>query len=317
MKEDLVNLKVKISSNLILKNPVLTASGTFGYGIEFEKFGDLKRLGGIIVKGLSLKPRRGNPGFRIAETPCGMLNAIGLENIGIYSFLESKLPYLPWQETPIIVNLYGESIYEFKELAGILANVQEIAAVEVNISCPNVKKGGMQFGQDERSAAMVCEEVKKSIGDKPVIIKLSPNVTDIKKIAIAVESAGADSISLINTIPAMAVDIYTRAPQLTNVIGGLSGPAIKPIALRMVYEVIQGVNIPVIGIGGICSAEDVFEFILVGAHAVEIGSANFTNPTIVFDIVEELESIARKLEIRNLDEYRGSIRKASFTSLCK
>jgi dihydroorotate dehydrogenase (NAD+) catalytic subunit len=301
-----MDFTVKIGS-LVLKNPILTASGTFGYGLEFESFGDLKKLGGIIVKGLSLLPRKGNPGQRIAETPCGMLNAIGLENIGIEAFLKEKLPYLPWKETPIIVNLYGEDFSEFERLATILSEREEIAALEVNISCPNVKKGGMQFGQDVRSAAKVCEVVKKAAGTKTVIMKLSPNVSNIREIAKAVENAGADSISLINTIPAMAVDIYTRRPKLTNIIGGLSGPAIKPIALRMVYEVVQTVDIPVIGIGGICNVEDVFEFILVGAYAVEIGSASFTNPMQVFEIVSELEQMARKLGIKDFNEYRGSL----------
>ncbi len=301
-----MNFKVKIG-NLVLKNPILTASGTFGYGLEFEPFGDLKKLGGIIVKGLSLLPRPGNPGDRIAETPCGMLNSIGLENIGINAFLKEKLPYLPWKHTPIVVNLYGEDLQEFEKLAKILANKEEIGAIEINISCPNVKKGGMQFGQDPSSAARVCEIVKKAAESKTVIVKLSPNVVDIKAIAKAVEDAGADSISLINTIPGMAVDPYTRMPKLTNIIGGLSGPAIKPIALRMVYEVAQTVNIPVIGIGGIASVEDVFEFILVGAHAVEIGSASFTNPKLVFEIIKELPTMAKKLGIRGLNEYRGSL----------
>jgi len=301
-----MDLSVKIG-NLLLKNPILTASGTFGYGIEFERFGDLKKLGGIVVKGLSINPRQGNMGDRIAETPCGMLNSIGLENIGIRAFLDNVLPKLPYKTTPIIVNLYGEDIHEFETLSKITSERDEIAALEVNISCPNVKQGGMQFGQDEKSAAKVCEAVKRHAGSKVVIVKLSPNVTDIKKIAKSVELAGADAISLINTIPGMAVDIYMRRPKLTNVIGGLSGPAIKPIALRMVYEVLQIVDIPVIGVGGICSVEDVFEFILVGAHAVQIGSATFTNPALCFEIVDSLESMALKLNINSLEEYRGKL----------
>lgn len=303
-----MDLSVKIG-NLFLKNPILTASGTFGYGLEYSPFGDLKTLGGIVVKGLSLKPRKGNPGTRICETPCGMLNAIGLENIGVERFINEKLPHLPWKDTAIIANLYGEEILEFEELTKILAKREEIQALEVNISCPNVKKGGMLFGQDPQTAAAVCETVKKNARDKTVIIKLSPNVQNIKSIAKAVENAGADAVSLINTIPAMAVDIYTKRPKLTNVVGGLSGPAIKPIALRMVYEVVQSIDIPVIGIGGICSVEDVFEFILVGAHAVQIGSANFTNPKISFEIVNKLTEIAKKLNINSLSEYRGSLKK--------
>ena len=301
-----MDFSVKIGS-LVLKNPILTASGTFGYGIEYETFGDLKKLGGIVVKGLSINPRQGNMGDRIAETPCGMLNSIGLENIGINAFIQDILPKLPYKETPIIVNLYGEDIKDFEILSKITSERKEIGALEVNISCPNVKQGGIQFGQDEKSAAMVCETVKKHAGSKVVIVKLSPNVSDIKKIAKAVELAGADAISLINTIPAMAVDIYRRRPKLTNVIGGLSGPAIKPIALRMVYEVVQVVNIPVIGIGGISSVEDVFEFILVGAHAVQIGSANFTNPALSFEIVDKLQIMANKLNINNLEEFRGKL----------
>lgn len=301
-----MDFSVKIGS-LVLKNPILTASGTFGYGIEYETFGDLKKLGGIVVKGLSINPRQGNMGDRIAETPCGMLNSIGLENIGINAFIQDILPKLPYKETPIIVNLYGENIKDFETLSKITSKREEIGALEVNISCPNVKQGGIQFGQDEKSAAMVCEAVKKHAGSKVVIVKLSPNVSDIKKIAKAVELAGADAISLINTIPAMAVDIYRRRPKLTNVIGGLSGPAIKPIALRMVYEVVQVVNIPVIGIGGISSVEDVFEFILVGAHAVQIGSANFTNPALSFEIVDSLQIMANKLNINSLEEFRRKL----------
>ncbi len=301
-----MDLSVKIG-NIVFKNPILTASGTFGYGVEYEPFGDLKSLGGIVVKGLSIKPRKGNTGNRIAETPCGMLNAIGLENIGIDNFLSQKLPLLPWRDTPIIVNIHGEEIEHFEIMSKKIAERQEIAGIEVNVSCPNVKKGGLQFGQDEESAARVCEVVKRVAGDKTVIIKLSPAVTDIKKIARAVSNAGADAISLINTIPAMAVDIYTRRPKLTNIIGGLSGPAIKPIALKMVYEVVNSVEIPVIGIGGICSVEDVFEFILIGAHAVEIGSANFTNPQIAFEIVKSLSDMAKKLNLNNIEEYRGSL----------
>ncbi|WP_461832846.1 dihydroorotate dehydrogenase [Desulfothermus sp.] len=301
-----MDFSVKIGG-LELKNPILTASGTFGYGIEYKTFGDLKKLGGIVVKGLSINPRQGNMGDRIAETPCGMLNSIGLENIGINAFIQDILPKLPYKQTPIIVNLYGENIKDFETLSKITSEREEIGALEVNISCPNVKQGGIQFGQDEKSAAMVCEAVKRHAGSKVVIVKLSPNVSDIKKIAKAIELAGADAISLINTIPAMAVDIYKRRPKLTNVIGGLSGPAIKPIALRMVYEVVQVVNIPVIGIGGISSVEDVFEFILVGAHAVQIGSANFTNPALSFEIVDSLHIMANNLNINSLEEFRGKL----------
>ncbi len=303
-----MDLSVKIG-NLFLKNPILTASGTFGYGIEYSPFGDLKTLGGIIVKGLSLKPRTGNPGVRICETPCGMLNAIGLENIGVERFIREKLPYLPWRDTAIIANLYGEDISEFEELTKIVASREEIAGLEVNISCPNVKKGGILFGQDAKAAAKVCEAVKKNAKDKTVIIKLSPSVQDITHIAKTVEKAGADAVSLINTIPAMAVDIYSRTPKLTNVIGGLSGPAIKPIALKMVFDVAQSIDIPVIGMGGISNVEDVFEFILVGAHAVQIGSANFTNPKVSFEIVNKLEDVAKRLNINKISDFRGTLKR--------
>ncbi len=293
---------------ITLKNPIITASGTFGYGVEFANFGSLEKLGAIVVKGLSLSPRKGNPGMRIAETPCGMLNSIGLENIGASAFIERVLPHLPWEKTPIIVNLYGETEEEFQKLASIFAKEERIAALEINISCPNVKEGGMLFGQNPDAAARVCEKVKKEARDKMVIIKLTPSAPHLKKVAQRVEMAGADAISLINTIPALAVDIYTRRPKLTNVIGGLSGPAIKPIAQKMVYDVVECVDIPVIGIGGIMSAEDVFEYILIGAHAVEIGSANLINPTISFNIAQDMEKVAERLGISSLEEYRGTLK---------
>ena len=236
---------------LVFKNPILTASGTFGYGVEFANYGDLTHLGGIVVKGLSLKPRPGNPLPRVAETPCGMLNAVGLQNDGVESFLKNKLPRLPWHETPVIANLYATSPAEFAELAGILAAEEGIAGLEVNISCPNVKNGGVLFGQDPALAAEVTQAVKKHAGNLPVIVKLSPNVTDITAIAKAAEQAGADAISCINTITGMGVDVKTRKPLLANVVGGLSGPAVKPVALRCVWPVCNAVKIPVIGIGGI------------------------------------------------------------------
>lgn len=293
---------------LKLKNPVMTASGTFGYGLEFTPYGRLEDLGAIVVKGLSLQPRKGNPMPRIAETPCGMLNAIGLQNIGVESFLRDKLPQLPWQETPVIANLYAQSAAEFAALAGVLAAEQGIGALEVNISCPNVKQGGLQFGQEPGEAARVTEMVKKNSGNKPVIVKLSPNVADIKIIATAVESAGADIISLVNTLGGMAVDIHTGKPCLANVFGGLSGPAIKPVALKMVYEVCTVVKVPVIGLGGISSARDILEFILVGAGAVQVGTATFTRPDRVFRLVEELRDLAVQMEISSLEKFRGSLK---------
>jgi len=301
-----VDLSVKLG-HLRLKNPILTASGTFGYGLEFAPFGDLASLGGIVVKGLSLKPRQGNPCPRIVETPCGMLNAIGLQNIGVEAFLKDKLPYLPWSKTSIWVNLYAQTKEEFAELSSILAQEPGIAGLEVNISCPNVKQGGVLFGQSPRMAAQVTEAVKKKSKDKFVLVKLSPNVTDIKEIAKAVVDAGADGISLINTLGGMAVDIYCKRPKLKNVFGGLSGPAIKPVALKMVYEVARCVDLPIIGIGGISRVEDVLEFILVGAWAVQVGSANFTNPSLVFEMVKELPQLMHRLGIKSLDEWRNSL----------
>lgn len=291
-----------------LKNPIMTASGTFGYGLEFVPYGRLEELGAIVVKGLSLKPRKGNPMPRIAETSCGMLNAIGLQNIGVEKFLQDKLPLLPWKETPVVVNLYAQNAEDFADLAEVLSNEPAVSALEINISCPNVRQGGLQFGQDPATAAGVVEKVKKCAGQKPVIVKLSPNVTDIKPIALAVESAGADIISLINTIGGMAVDIWTRKPLLANVFGGLSGPAIKPVALKMVYEVCKAVSIPVIGIGGISSARDVLEFILVGAGAVQVGTAAFTRPDKVFCLVNELREMTAHLGITSWEEFRGKIR---------
>jgi len=292
---------------LRLKNPILTASGTFGYGLEFAPYGDLRRLGGIVVKGLSLRPRAGNPMPRLAETPCGMLNAIGIQNIGVEAFLRDKLPLLPWRDAAIIANLYATDAAEFAELAGVLANAEGIAALEVNISCPNVKAGGVLFGQDPRLAAEVTAAVKAQARSTPVIVKLSPNVTDIAAMARAVEDAGADMISCINTLSGLAVDIRTRRPRLANVIGGLSGPAIKPVALRCVYQVCRAVRIPVIGLGGITSAADVLEFLLVGAHAVQIGTANFLRPDFSFALIDALSALAEELDIDCWEDFRGRL----------
>lgn len=301
-----MDLSVELAG-LKLKNPVMTASGTFGYGLEFTSFGRLEDLGAIVVKGLSLQPRKGNPMPRIAETPCGMLNAIGLQNIGVERFLLEKLPLLPWQTTPIVANLYAQSPEEFAELAGILGSEPAIGALEVNISCPNVRQGGVQFGQDPLSAAGVVKAVKNKSGRKPVIVKLSPNVSDIKVIARAVEEAGADIISLINTLAGMAVDVSTRKPLLANVFGGLSGPAIKPVALKMVYQVCRTVSIPVIGLGGIFSARDILEFILVGAWAVQVGTATFTRPDRAFMLAAELRDLVAELNINSWQEFRGTL----------
>lgn len=294
-------------AGLALRNPVMTASGTFGYGLEFAPYGDLEALGGIVVKGLSLKPRLGNPMPRIAETPCGMLNAIGLQNCGVEKFLRDKLPLLPHATTPIVANLYACDADEFAELAGVLSAAQGVAALEVNISCPNVKAGGIAFGQDPAMAGRLAEAVKKRAGDKPVWVKLSPNVTDIVEIARAAVLGGADALTCINTLTGMAVDIRTRRPRLANVIGGLSGPAIKPVALRCVWQVCRAVSAPVIAVGGISSAEDVLEFLLVGAHAVQIGTANFMRPDTAFRIAERLPELMEELGIESLDAYRGSL----------
>ena len=298
------------TQSLHLKNPVLTASGTFGYGMEFAPYGDLTSLGGIIVKGLSLLPRDGNPCPRIVETTAGMLNAVGLQNDGVEAFCKEKLPRLPWQHLPVIANLYATSPAEFGELAARLNEEEGVAALEVNVSCPNVKSGGILFGQDPKLAAAVTRAARDAAPNKPLIIKLSPNVTDIALMARSVQDAGADMISCINTLSGMAVDVARRKPRLANVIGGLSGPAIKPVALRCVWQVCKAVDSPVIGLGGICSAEDVLEFILVGAHAVQIGTANFISPDRAFEIVKELPAVCRQLGVTSLDELRGSLKTA-------
>ncbi len=292
--------------SLTLKNPIITASGTFGYGLEFMRYGDLSSLGGICLKGISLAPRVGNPMPRIAETPCGMLNAIGLQNMGVETFLKDKLPYIPADAT-LIANLYAQTAEDFGELAAIFAAEDRIAALEVNISCPNVRCGGVAFGQDPAMAAQVTAAVRKRAGTKPVMVKLSPNVTDITVIAKAAVDAGADMLSLINTLSGMSVDIRTRKSRLANVVGGLSGPAVKPVALRMVHQVVRAVNVPVIGMGGIASAEDVLEFILVGAHAVQVGTYNFMRPDNAFRLVDEVGALADSLGIGSWDEYRGTL----------
>jgi len=284
LKEAPRDLRVNIGS-LELANPVMTASGTFGYAREFENLVDLHRLGAVVVKGISLHPRQGNPPPRIVETACGMLNAIGLQNVGVDKFISEKMDWLARLDIPVIVNILGDSLAEYQEITERLVGISGVAAIEVNISCPNVKKGGVAFGTDPKMAAAVTTAVKEK-ADVPVMVKLSPNVSDITLIARAVEDGGADSISLINTLIGMAIDLKTRRPVLANVIGGLSGPAIKPVALRMVYQVAQAVSVPVIGIGGIETAEDALEFMLAGATAVQIGTANFVNPGASEKVVE-------------------------------
>jgi dihydroorotate dehydrogenase (NAD+) catalytic subunit len=292
---------------LRLKNPVMTASGTFGYGLEYEPLVDLNALGAIVVKGLSLKPMAGNPPPRIVETACGMLNAIGLANVGLDVFLKEKLPELRQLDTTIIVNIYGHQMDEYEELGAAFSGVEGVDALEVNVSCPNVECGGMAFGIDAGIAAQVTERVVRST-DKPVIVKLSPNVTDIRAVAVAVEEAGAHAISLINTLTAMAVDIESRTPKLANVFGGLSGPAIKPVALRMVYQVAQAVKVPLIGIGGIMDYRDALEFMIVGASAVEIGTANFVNPRASLDVIAGLNEHCKAHGIKRITEMVGTLR---------
>jgi dihydroorotate dehydrogenase (NAD+) catalytic subunit len=291
---------------LQLQNPVMTASGTFGYAREFDHLIDLNRLGGIIVKGLSLKPTKGNPPPRIVETPCGMLNAIGLENVGIEAFVEDKLPFLARLAPPVIANIYGTLEEEYVQLAARIDTIEAIAAIEVNISCPNVKAGGMVFGVDPAAAFRVVQDVRKQTS-KPLIVKLSPNVTDITEIAMAAQEAGADCLSLINTLTAMVVDIETRRPRLANITGGLSGPAIKPIAVRMVWQVAQAVKIPVIGIGGIMTAEDALEFMIAGASAVQVGTANFINPCVTTDVIDGIEAFLAERNIDRIADLIGTL----------
>jgi dihydroorotate dehydrogenase (NAD+) catalytic subunit len=305
------DLSVKIGP-LELKNPVLTASGTFGYGQEYLELVDPNLLGGIVVKGLSMEPRTGNPPPRIVETPCGMLNAIGLANIGLKTFLKEKLPALQKLKTAVIVNIYGHSMDEYGAVAARLKGVKGISAIEVNISCPNVEKGGMVFGTDPNVSARVTERVLKN-SDKPVIVKLSPNVTDICAIAMAVEKAGAHAVSLINTLTGMAIDIESRTPSLANISGGLSGPAIRPVALYMVYQVTKAINIPVIGVGGIMDHRDALQFLIAGARAIQVGTANFVNPVITLDIIEGIKGFCAEQGIARIDELIGSLNTADQT----
>jgi len=299
-------LEVEVCPGLVLKNPVMTASGTFGYGREFENYVDLDRLGAIVVKGISLEPMSGNPPPRTIETAGGMLNAIGLQNVGLKNFLSDKLPYLREIDTRIIVNILGETADEYREIAGVLDAAEGVDALEVNISCPNVSKGGISFGSDPEEAFKITGAVKSSTR-LPVIIKLTPNVTDIVSIARAVREAGADCVSLINTLKGMAIDIEKRAPSLRNVTGGLSGPAIKPVALRMVWEVAREVSVPVIGIGGIMSHTDALEFMIAGARAVQVGTANFVNPAATMEIIEGLEKYAEEKGIQSIGDLIGSL----------
>ncbi|MGW8288127.1 MAG: dihydroorotate dehydrogenase [Desulfobulbales bacterium] len=308
MAVNLPDLKINIGS-LRLKNPVMTASGTFGYGEEFRELVNLHRLGAIIVKGISLQPRPGNPPPRLAETACGMLNAIGLENVGLEKFLTDKLPFLLGIDTPLIVNILGDTINDYQQLAGRLDSVEKVAGLEVNISCPNVKQGGVAFGTDPEMAYAVTKGVRDHFS-RSVIVKLSPNVTDITMVARAVEEAGADAVSLINTVLGMAIDIESCRPKLANIFGGLSGPAIKPIGVRMVWQVAESISIPIIGIGGISTPEDAIEYMLAGACAVQVGTANFINPKAPEEIILGLESYLNKKNMASVQELIGQARQA-------
>ena len=302
-------LKVEIAG-IKLKNPVMTASGTFGYGQEYASFIDLNRLGAVILKGITLKPKVGNPPPRIIETPSGMLNAIGLQNVGVEILIKEKLPYLQKFNTPVIINISGDTIEEYIELARRLGEVSKemgITGLEVNISCPNVKNGGMAWGTNAKATYKIVNSIRK-VTTLPLIVKLTPNVTDIKIIAQAAEEAGADALSLINTLMGMAVDIDSRKPKLANISGGLSGPAVKPVALWLVWQVFQTVNIPIIGIGGIIKVEDALEFIIAGARAIEIGTANFINPNITIEIIEGIKKYLIKNNIKNVNELVGSMK---------
>lgn len=288
-----------------MATPIMGASGTFGFGMEYEDFLDLADVGAVVSKGITPKPRAGNGGVRIAETPAGMLNSIGLENLGIEAFCRDILPEAAKQPTAFIVNISAGTAEEYGEMAQML-DVEGVDGIEVNISCPNVKEGGIVFGTDPKQAARVTQEVKKHT-KKPVIVKLSPNVTDITQMARAVEEAGADAVSLINTLTGMAIDVEKRQPLLGNITGGLSGPAVKPIALRMVYQAAQAVSIPVIGMGGIQTGEDVAAFLLVGASAVEIGAENFANPRAVVEAAEGLNAYLERQGIEHARDLMGAL----------
>ena len=301
----MVQLNTKIGS-LELKNPVMTASGTFGYGTEYADFMDISRLGAIIVKGTTLNPRQGNPYPRMAETPSGMLNAVGLQNKGVDYFVDHIYPEVRKIQTIIIVNVSGSCIDDYVQTAGIINTLDDIPAIELNISCPNVKQGGMAFGVKPESAAQVVEAVRKAY-DKTLIVKLSPNVTDITEIARAVEGAGADSVSLINTMLGMAIDAEKRKPILSTVTGGMSGPAVKPVALRMVWQTAKAVKIPVIGLGGICSATDAVEFLLAGASAIQIGTANFIDPSISEKVIDGIQDYLERHGFTSVQDIIGAL----------
>ncbi len=291
----------------MLANPVMTASGTFGYGTEYSHLFDIQQLGAIVCKGTTLEPRDGNPQPRLAETACGVLNSIGLQNIGVNALIKEKAPIWASWRVPVIVNIAGETIDDYAQLAGKLDGVAGISAIEVNISCPNIKAGGAEFGANPKSAAEVTAAVKAATS-RPILVKLTPNTSDIARIAMAVVEAGADAISLINTLRGMAIDVAKRRPLLGNITGGLSGPAIKPVALYMVYEVAGAVEVPVIGCGGITTASDAIEFIMAGASAIQVGTASFTNPRAPLDVLEGIKQFMKKEGIKDIAELIGVAR---------
>ncbi len=299
------NLSVDFAG-IKLKNPVLTASGTFGYGEEYAEFVDLNKLGGVIVKGVSLRPIKGNPPPRIWETPSGMLNAIGLENPGVDAFLNEKLPYLRNYDAAVIVNVFGYSLEDYVGVVERLDGVPGISGLEMNISCPNVKAGGMVFGTDLKASYELLSAVRKATR-LPIIAKLSPNVTDVTEFAKAAQDAGCDGLSLINTLLGMAIDVRCRKPRLANCTGGLSGPAIRPVAVRMVWQTARKTSLPIIGMGGIVTAEDALEFILAGATAVGVGTANFINPRATVDVIEGLESFMVEQGVENMRDLVGKV----------
>jgi len=308
------NLSVELAprhpTGLLLANPVMTASGTFGYGTEYSHLFDIQRLGAIVSKGTTLKPREGNPQPRIAETACGVLNAIGLQNIGAEALIRDKAPVWAGWQVPVIVNIAGDTIDEYARLASRLDGVAGISALEVNIGCPNIKVGGAEFGASPESAARVTTAVKAATS-LPVLVKLTPNTEDITKVAIAVALAGADAISLINTIKGMAIDTTRRRPLLGNISGGLSGPAVKPVALYMVYQVAGAVDVPVVGCGGIATAGDALEFLMAGASAVQVGTASLSNPQAPLEVIEGIERFMDKEGVADITELIGAARPKS------
>ncbi len=306
-----VELAPRHSTGLLLANPVMTASGTFGYGTEYSHLFDIQRLGAIVSKGTTLKPREGNPQPRIAETACGVLNAIGLQNIGAEALIRDKAPVWAGWQVPVIVNIAGDTIDEYARLAGRLDGVAGISALEVNIGCPNIKVGGAEFGASPESAARVTTAVKAATS-LPVLVKLTPNTGDITEVAIAVARAGADAISLINTIKGMAIDTARRRPLLGNISGGLSGPAVKPVALYMVYQVAGAVDIPVVGCGGIATAGDALEFLIAGASAVQVGTASLSNPQAPLEVLEGIEEFMTREGIADITGLIGAARPKSW-----